>query len=422
MKHDPQKHSLDLLEEKRQFRKFLLAMASILLACLTGIFFGMAVKGRDLINEQMLTRARADFESIVYARTWNAQHGGVYVEKKGGVQSNPYLINPDIVASDGRVFTKRNPALMTREISELAKKDNSFVFHITSLMPLNPGNVSDTQESAALKAFESGEKDRFWKENIDGRRWFRYMGALPVEASCLPCHAEQGYKIGDIRGGISVSFDIEDVSARLSRNLLQILGLGLLSFLCMIVPMSFFVRRLYVRLAEAKQQMLLLSTLDPLTGLLNRRQIMGHLDREIARHARKKLPLGVLLLDVDHFKRVNDIYGHQAGDNVLVRTARAVVDAVRQYDLVGRYGGEEFLVLLPEVAGDSPRLVAERIREKVEQTVSVSDGAHGMHKVTVSIGLSVSRDGAGNPQDLIEKADQAMYRAKSGGRNRVEES
>ena len=118
-------------------------------------------------------------------RRWNADYGGVYVEKKPGVVSNPYLVNPDIEGKDGKVYTKRNPALMTREISEYAKKDGSMMFHITSLKPLNPDNKADAFETRSLQAFETRSLQAFEngiletteKEYRDGKTFFSLYGA-----------------------------------------------------------------------------------------------------------------------------------------------------------------------------------------------------------------------------------------------------
>jgi uncharacterized phosphosugar-binding protein len=116
----------------------------------------MAVRTSQLIKEENLVQARTLLDSILLARKWNSDYGGVYIEKKKGVQSNPYLKDPDIRTTDGRIFTNRNPALMTREISEYARREGRFVFHITSLKPLNPGNAPDSFETEALKLFEKG--------------------------------------------------------------------------------------------------------------------------------------------------------------------------------------------------------------------------------------------------------------------------
>ncbi len=153
-----------------------------------------------------LKTARSFLEQIVLTRTWNATHGGVYVAATEANPPNPYLKDKkrDIVI-DGQVhLTMINPAYMTRQISELATREKGVRFHITSLQPVRPKNLANAREEAALKSFQSGEKESsgFFSENDE--EFFFFMAPLITEASCLKCHAEQGYREGDIRGGISV--------------------------------------------------------------------------------------------------------------------------------------------------------------------------------------------------------------------------
>ncbi|MBU2663885.1 GGDEF domain-containing protein [Actinoplanes bogorensis] len=153
---------------------------------------------------------------------------------------------------------------------------------------------------------------------------------------------------------------------------------------------------------------------DELTGLRSRRYFVQALQSETARHERSGDGLSVLLLDIDHFKLVNDTYGHDGGDRVLVEVARRLARAVREGDLVARYGGEEFAVLLPQSDPGEAYGVAERIRLSVaDQPIPVGDGRH--HRVTVSVGLASTSA----TDTLIHDADQALYAAKRGGRDRV---
>jgi two-component system cell cycle response regulator len=160
------------------------------------------------------------------------------------------------------------------------------------------------------------------------------------------------------------------------------------------------------------------ATHDPLTGLWNRRAIFEILGREIARSQRQGTPLAVILADVDRFKHINDTHGHLAGDEVLRDIARRMATRLRPYDSIGRFGGEEFMIVAPECHTASPESLAERIRAIIEQT-PVFLGDRNLH-VTLSLGVAVS--GAGRPdlQDaLLRAADAALYRAKQEGRNRV---
>lgn len=160
------------------------------------------------------------------------------------------------------------------------------------------------------------------------------------------------------------------------------------------------------------------ATHDPLTGLLNRAAVLEALDRELARASREGVSIGVGIADIDHFKRINDAFGHQVGDQVLADTARRLKSAIRAYDTLGRYGGEEFLVVLPAISDRDLFLVAERMRHAVSD-VPVQAATCEV-PVTVSIGLALGSLGTSlNPHPLIQAADEALYGAKRAGRNQV---
>ena len=163
-----------------------------------------------------------------------------------------------------------------------------------------------------------------------------------------------------------------------------------------------------------------LSSRDALTGLANRRAFELALAREIDRVARSGEPALLLELDIDHFKRVNDSHGHNAGDQVIKAVASALIDSVRPMDLVARVGGEEFAIILPNCASAFGETVAERVRRRVERMpVLVSPGQQIM--VTVSIGGAFAPQWVrSTPALWVERADQQLYRAKAQGRNLVQ--
>ncbi|OGM08117.1 MAG: hypothetical protein A2008_00710 [Candidatus Wallbacteria bacterium GWC2_49_35] len=193
-------------------RKLMLivGLALLMTALLSSIYIKRLVEETEHLN--FLSTARAFFQQIQLTRSWVALQGGVFVEKKAGVETNPFLkkikeLKVDIMDTVGVEFTLRNPALVTRQISELAQKNAAFKFHITSLNLINPQNAPDAFETAALNSFETGVKERFeYIESPGGEiSGFRYMAPLYVEKSCLACHDYQNYKEGQVRGGISVT-------------------------------------------------------------------------------------------------------------------------------------------------------------------------------------------------------------------------
>jgi len=170
-------------------------------------------------------------------------------------------------------------------------------------------------------------------------------------------------------------------------------------------------------LEEDNQLLQELVTIDSLTGLRNRRYFQQRLIEECARSDRTAQPLALILLDLDHFKDVNDTWGHQRGDEVLVHATRLLVGAIRTCDVACRVGGEEFVVLCPSAREEQAQRVAERVRQSMERTPLLVKG--GQVVITGSFGLAV-REPDGSTEVLIRQADTALYRAKAMGRNRVE--
>jgi len=159
------------------------------------------------------------------------------------------------------------------------------------------------------------------------------------------------------------------------------------------------------------------SRLDGLTQLFNRAHWQSRLVEEFSRARRYKHPMSLLLFDLDHFKSINDTYGHLAGDAVLIKVADLVRDSLRESDVAGRYGGEEFGIILPDTSGPGAMVVAERLRQSVESTLVSFEKL----QIAMSISIGVAEFSAtfSNAEDMIAKADEALYKAKQAGRNRV---
>jgi len=161
------------------------------------------------------------------------------------------------------------------------------------------------------------------------------------------------------------------------------------------------------------------ATRDGLTRVYNKKYFMDTMRKEFAYCLRHRVPLSLLMLDVDHFKRINDTYGHQAGDQVLIRVAQKIAETIRVEDLLARYGGEEFALMLREATDDQALACAERVRRAVEGAELFASGTP--LKITVSVGVATLLDSDySQPEELIATADKYLYRAKHGGRNRVD--
>lgn len=206
-------------------------------------------------------------------------------------------------------------------------------------------------------------------------------------------------------------------------NILQSSALQTLTFLATFsVVLVSSVGFVFMSRDRADENNRVLAALDPLTGVANRRSLIAALDRDVARAQRMREPMALMMVDIDHFKDVNDQYGHPAGDRVLCSVVNVLRQRVRAQDLVGRYGGEEFMVLLPDTGLTGAEQLARELCKAVEESRCPADGVPGPGiAVTVSIGVFGGRLESGDSWDmLIAAADRALYQAKNNGRNRVE--
>ena len=167
-----------------------------------------------------------------------------------------------------------------------------------------------------------------------------------------------------------------------------------------------------------EQKLMALNRMDALTNVHNRRSLEIHLKEEVERHKRYGHPLSLIMFDIDHFKHVNDTYGHQCGDYILQTIAELIGRSIRSEDILARYGGEEFCCVLPETSIEAAMILAERFRKKIADHVFEyqKDRVH----VTISLGVSTMRSKTATPDILLKDADDGLYAAKNRGRNQIE--
>ena len=313
-----------------------------------------------------------------------------------------------------------NPAYMLRQVMG----ENSRLFgvkgHITSLQLTNPINQPDEWEQAALESFQQGEEEAATVVEFDGKPHLRMMRPLPMEQGCLRCHADTGVKLSEVRGGISVAIPMEPIyaaSRAQNRNInlfhgaAWLLGVGLIGLVA-----SGSKRESAER--ERAEQAEELASHDGLAGLYNHRMFYSLLNDEMVRTQRYNRPASLLMLDIDHFKRVNDTHGHQAGDAILKGLGDLLAKQARGIDRVCRYGGEEITVILPETDATAATNIAERLRAAVEREPFGIGGGKTIG-IAVSIGVATYPQQVDSLQGLVKAADVALYAAKQGGRNRV---
>jgi diguanylate cyclase (GGDEF)-like protein len=372
----------------------------------------------DRLKEIALSQARALFNQVVDVRDWNARHGGVYVPVTPETPPNPWLDVPyrDETTLSGRHLTLINHAYMTRQLAELTRRRRSIGLHLTSRNPLRPGNEPDPWERTALEAFERGEAEQVdFALDAGGHETFRYMAPLPVEESCLPCHKKQGYQVGQVRGGISITYPAELLASSrgafrrnvlLASIVLWLLGAGLIGS----VTAAFHQKKLMVaHLSE-------LALVDELTGLHNRRGFLVLAGKQLQIAQRTGRPDLLLFIDLDDMKRINDERGHEGGDAALRRTATVLHAAFRASDIIARIGGDEFVVLCPNT---SPEMAASLLQGLEKRVEAANAGAAATWGLSLSVGYAAfDPENPVTLDDLVRTADAAMYAAKQGKRSR----
>lgn len=320
-------------------------------------------------DETVINRGRDLFRLIQYTRRWNASHGGIYVVKSAAAPSNPYLdaANKDVKTLEGLELTMLNPAYMARQISEMAREEG-FYFHVTSAKPMRPANAPDAWERRALESFERGQEERLDLVRSDNHQVYRYMAPLLVTTSCLKCHAEQGYAVGDIRGGISVNIEADEIVARRNHEMLMIGGTHLTVWMAVSVVIFLLMRdmrRQFVSMDDdlaayrrsidenrealraANRKIHALQHEDQVTGLLGREQLERRLQEALDKAEANHRSMGLVLIEIDHFQAFNQRNGAIEGDAAL----RLIADKLREVvakrrALVGRYLGGTFAIAL----------------------------------------------------------------------------
>jgi diguanylate cyclase (GGDEF)-like protein len=411
----------------RRILLYLILLSAIITAAI-GLSLGYNLHSIDRHYQELAQEmGRTFFKELVIVRRWNAGLGGIYAPVTDRLQPNPYLDDPrrDLTTTDGQQLTKVNPAFMTRLLSEMPDHTaDNIQFRITSLKPLNPNNAPDDWERQALETFERGATEHFAVVEESGGRVLRYMGRLATERACLTCHAKQGYQLGDVRGGIRVSLPLapfEAAAADSRRQIYWMHGAFWLITLALLWIGGTLLLRNVVQLEglnrymkDLNKQLEGAALTDSLTGIPNRLYFDQQLESNMRSNQRYGVAFALIMLDLDHFKQVNDGYGHAVGDSVLREFSQVVKQQLRLTDHFARWGGEEFIVAAPHTNIDHVLTLAERIRTAIAAYDFTTAGSR-----TVSIGVIEYRTGE-TAIALLERVDSALYRAKANGRNRVE--
>jgi len=411
---------LPLLHFKR-LESFLISLCIVISVFTASIFIYLDMNTSRLMLQRMREQAVTYLDLINYTKQWNFDYGGVYVEKHNDVKSNIYLeklgINPDIKCADDKILTIRNHAIMTSEISHRSERAEGVKFRLVGLWPLAKTNTPDTFERSGFKIFSKDKQEHFEMITDSRPPMFRYISPLYMETSCLECHRGLPVQMGDVLGAVSISFPIQELirETRQTRIIRLIAALALIGLLIGIT--YFMTLSLANDLKNTQLRLQTMAMTDELTGLNNRRQVMARLEEEFQRAIRLGESICLISLDIDHFKNINDTYGHPFGDLVLRSVADRMQSSIRPYDIVGRVGGEEFLIIAPASSAQEVVSLANRILAAIRQEITGKESVSVT--VTASAGVAVISPNDADIDELIRRADRALYQAKAEGRNRV---
>jgi diguanylate cyclase (GGDEF)-like protein len=356
-------------------------------------------------------------EKDVISWHWSAGHGGVYVPVTKDTPTNSYLADipeRDIKTPAGKTLTLINPAYMMRQMYEIEQQESyAFLGHITSLNPMRPENAPDPWERKALEAFERGKTEVSALETIAGKEYFRLMHPLRVEESCLKCHAAQGYKEGDIRGGISASIQMEPLLTimhkrihqfTISHIILWLIGLGGIALITQFLIKSEEKRK------KAEEVIHHQSITDELTNLFNRRGFFTLAEQQLKIAHRMGREMVLLFADLDKLKWINDNLGHAEGDQALRETAKILKNTFRKSDIIARIGGDEFVVLAIETPKNNAGILKDHLQARLDD-YNLKEKLS--YKLSLSFGV-VRFDplAPATIDELLTQADAVMYEQK----------
>ncbi len=312
-------------------------------------------------------------------------------------------------------------------------------FKMTSLTPINKNNSPDNFEKVALEDLKRDKNKEFYTSLAEDK--YNFVASLKAENSCLKCHNTYEYKIGDVMGGLRVSIPIENYKENIEIINSKTNILYFVTFFTSIIFMiiiTFTVHSIYIKefnimklnktleskvhlrtkeLRVANKKLLEISTTDYLTNLSNRRYFFEIGAKTFYLSKREKSDLSIICIDIDFFKKINDTYGHNTGDEVLKFIADKMNKFIRKSDILARMGGEEFSILLNNTNKENAYLLAEKLRKNIQKSSYKNKEVE--IEVTISLGISQLIQEDEDLDSIISRADKALYIAKQSNRNRT---
>jgi len=230
--------------------KFIVAIGAIISVSYLVFLYRTSIVDNELIIMQAQQQARMLYNQILITRQWVSEHNGLFVIRTDSVDSNPYLDLPSIWDQEGQEYVMRNPAMVTRELSEYSNRKGLGSFRVTSLKPINPNNLPDDYERQCMINFEHGLAESIEIKDTPGGRVVRYLAPLDVTDSCLGCHARHGYRTGDIRGALSITIPIAWADKVMQSNNKSLLFIGIISFFMVSITLLIMFNTLVVSRLE----------------------------------------------------------------------------------------------------------------------------------------------------------------------------
>ncbi|MGM0593974.1 MAG: diguanylate cyclase domain-containing protein [Pseudomonadota bacterium] len=397
-------------------------------------------------HAHMMARERGKnfFQMVQLARKWNADYGPVYLPITEQTPPNPYLEIPerDVTTTTGKALTVVNPAYMTRQMAELARQQG-FYFHLTSLNPIRPQNEADAWERQALDSFHQGRHEQL--EVIDTHNngsVFRYMAPMRVEAACLGCHAKQGYRLGEIRGGLSVNLDADEIFDSLGTQNRMVIAVHAVAWLAVSALLLAFLQgarnhTLFLEgLNYAKQRDLqhrqnkLAERERVIDDLVNRDTTTGLHSAEHFKHLSSTLwsnaisngdSVAIILLEIDYFHDYVDNYGALEGDICLKQVSEAIATNVQQRgSIMARFGSASFIIMLS--GNDAGRAfdVAEKVHGAVLGMGIPHETSPISRYITITGVVATTRPHSGAALgDFIRKVRLCLGKGDEKARNRI---
>jgi diguanylate cyclase (GGDEF)-like protein len=379
------------------------SVAVVLLLVGYGIF--------QIYGSQMIREAGED--AIAVAQSILQQERWTMISRDAGGRKRVAVAREEYVELDMRLHEFLSPFHIYK--IKVYSEDKTIVYSTESSIV----GIVDDNNARLARTLKSGE----------------IISQLVKKDKVLDLANEQRFNVGVVEtylpiregdaivGAFEVYVDVTHTQERILRVVALSISVLFVVLVVVFTGLFMLMRKGALRLERAEEGLRDMAHIDTLTGLFNRRRMDERVHEEYARKRRERNKgvivntTGIIMADLDHFKRINDEYGHPAGDEVLKIFSEKLRSATRVYDILGRYGGEEFLVALPNTDLQGTIVVADRIRSEIERTPIVVEG-HTI-KVTASLGASCSANDEDDEKAAIGRADKALYEAKNGGRNRV---